>query len=74
MILGCVVWSLWFERNRLKFHNGVRDYDKLVYTIKLRVLTWAKELLGLHVKDTPGHHEPCCCSLYLSFDLVCIDV
>lgn len=50
MILGCVIWSLWFERNNIKFKNGVRDFEKLILTIKVRVIHWAKEMLGLDIR------------------------
>lgn len=50
MVLGCVIWSLWFERNNIKFKNGVKDFGKLILTIKVRVVHWAKEILGLDIR------------------------
>jgi reverse transcriptase-like protein len=47
LIFGCVLWSIWYERNRIRFHAGTLDGDHLFYTLKIRVGTWAKELLGL---------------------------
>ncbi|CAO2835995.1 unnamed protein product [Amaranthus hypochondriacus] len=52
LILGCVIWSLWFERNKLKFDHGVCEAKKLVDTIKIRVGVWATELLGLEASQT----------------------
>lgn len=43
LILGCVIWSLWFLRNKVKF--GV-DMKQFFSTLKIRVEIWAKELLG----------------------------
>lgn len=49
LILGCALWSLWFERNKIKFQHGTPDVDYLFYTLKIRVGIWAKELLGLEI-------------------------
>lgn len=46
LILGCVLWSLWFERNKIIFNNGVPEADYLFHTLKIMVGVWAKELLG----------------------------
>jgi reverse transcriptase-like protein len=49
LILCCVIWSFWFERNKVKFESGSPDADKLFLTVKIRVGVWAKELLGLNL-------------------------
>src|SRR5688572_24177079 len=53
LIMGCVIWSLWFERNKIKFENGSCDPENLVNTVKARVRVLAKELLGLEL--APNH-------------------
>lgn len=47
--MGCVLWSIWYERNTIKFNNGSLDVEHLFYTLKIRVGIWAKELLGLDI-------------------------
>lgn len=54
LVLGCVIWSIWFDRNRIKFQNGVRDMGKLLHTIKVHVGVWAKELLGMDIPALPA--------------------
>lgn len=49
LILGCVLWSLWLERNKIKFENGNCDAGRFIFTLKLRVAMWARELLGLDI-------------------------
>ena len=47
LIMGCVLWSIWFERNKVKFEGRAQDFGLSVYTLKIRIHAWAKELLGL---------------------------
>lgn len=47
LVLGCVIWSLWFERNKVKFNNGRPDADHLFYALKIRISIWVREILGL---------------------------
>lgn len=47
LILGCVICSLWFERNKVKFENRPCEAHKLIYTLKTRIALWARELLGM---------------------------
>ena len=46
LILGCGIWSLWYERNKIKFEMGSPEFNKFVYSLKIRVRIWAKEMLG----------------------------
>lgn len=46
LILGCVIWSLWFLRNNVKFESGSVDLNNFFTTLKIRVGVWAEELLG----------------------------
>lgn len=47
LILGCVIWSLWFERNKVKFDRGVPNVNNMCYNLRIRVGIWAREMLGL---------------------------
>ena len=46
LILGCVIWSLWYERNKTKFEMSSPEFHNFVHTLKIRVGIWAKEILG----------------------------
>ena len=46
LILGCGIWSLWYERNKIKFDMGSPELNTFVYSLKIRVGIWAKEMLG----------------------------
>ena len=45
LILGCVIWSLWYERNRIKFEGKSPNQQKFVGSLKIRLGIWAKEML-----------------------------
>ena len=47
LILGCVIWSLWRERNKIRFENGSPNINNFVYSLKVRIGIWTKEMLGL---------------------------
>ena len=49
LCLGCVVWSIWFERNKVKFEDRSPDLGLSIYALKIRIHTWAKELLGMAI-------------------------
>lgn len=49
LILGCVIWSLWFERNKTKFKMHTPVFNHFVYSLKIRIGAWTQELLGLKV-------------------------
>ena len=53
LVLGCVIWSLWYERNKVKFEGCVLDLQKLLSTLKTRVGVWAKEIFGCN--DCSSH-------------------
>lgn len=55
LILGCVIWSLWYERNKIKFNNGEPNGDLLFYTLRIRISIWAKELLGVDLASGVGY-------------------
>ena len=46
LILGCLIWSLWFERNRIKFENASPNINNFVRLTKIRIGIWAKEIGG----------------------------
>lgn len=49
LALGCVLWSLWFERNKIKFEDKTPDVAYFLYSLKIRFTLWGKELLGLEM-------------------------
>ena len=55
LALGCAIWSLWYERNKVKFEGGggVPDLQKFLYILKIRVGMWAKEIFGYN--DCSSH-------------------
>lgn len=46
LIGGCVIWLLWYERNKVKFEMRPPALHIFIYNLKLRVGLWARELLG----------------------------
>ena len=46
LTLGCVLWSLWYERNQIKFESKVPNQQNFVVSLKIRIGLWAKEILG----------------------------
>ena len=46
LILGCVIWSLWYERNRIKFDEASPNINNFVHSLKIRIGIWAKEMGG----------------------------
>lgn len=44
MVFVCVLWSIWFERNAVKFEGKVADVRRFLFSLRLRVGFWAKEL------------------------------
>lgn len=55
LILACTIWSLWFQRNQIKFEGGSIELSKFLYTLKIRISTWAEELLGYKGDDADTH-------------------
>lgn len=49
LTMGCVIWSIWFERNRIKFDLGTCKPQTIVDSLKIRIGVWAKELLEIDV-------------------------
>lgn len=47
LVMGCVIWSIWFERNKVKFENYDPNLQKFIFMLKVRIGVWAKELMGL---------------------------
>ena len=45
--LGCVIWSLWYERNKILFENKIPHLQSFVMSLKFRIGTWAKEMFGV---------------------------
>lgn len=50
---GCVVWSLWFERNSVVFEQKVPDFHRFLCSLKFRLRVWGKELLGHNFVSSP---------------------
>ncbi|XP_057545956.1 uncharacterized protein LOC130824951 [Amaranthus tricolor] len=48
--LGCVIWSLWYERNKIKFEEKIPNFHNFIMSLRSRIGLWAKEMLG-----TPGY-------------------
>lgn len=46
LCLCCVIWSLWFERNRVIFESVSPDLDAFFYSLIIVIGVWAKEHLG----------------------------
>lgn len=44
--LCCVIWSLWYERNKVKFGSIIPDLESFAHSLKIIIGVWAKELLG----------------------------
>ena len=62
LILGCVTWSLWFERNHIKFERKIPNLNNFVLSLKIRIGIWAKEMLGYsvpHYSIYPYDHIDC---------------
>ena len=46
LTLGCVTWSLWYERNQVKFEMKTPNLQIFVLSLKIRIGIWAKEMMG----------------------------
>lgn len=46
LILGCVLWSIWYARNKAKFEDNHHDFHRFVYSLKTRIHVWAKQLVA----------------------------
>ena len=46
LTLGCVFWSLWYERNQIKFKRKTPNLHNFVLSLKIRIGIWAKEMMG----------------------------
>ena len=46
LILGCVFWSLWYERNQIKFERKAPNLQNFVLSLKIRIGIWTREMLG----------------------------
>lgn len=46
LVMGCIIWSIWYERNKVKFEDHEPKLQKLVFLLKVRIGVWTKELLG----------------------------
>lgn len=42
----CVIWSIWMERNRVKFESCIHDINKTTHSVVIRIGNRAKELLS----------------------------
>ena len=46
LTLGCVTWSLWYERNQIKFERKVPNLQNFIMSLNIRIGIWAKEMMG----------------------------
>lgn len=46
LFLGCVLWSLWYQRNRVKFEASTPNFYNTIYNLKSRITIRVKDLLG----------------------------
>ena len=44
--LGCVIWSLWYERNKIKFEAKRPNFQNFIMSLKSRIGIWTKEMMG----------------------------
>ena len=54
LVLGCVIWSIWYERNKIKFERRPTNLHRFQYSLKIKIGIWAKEILGLTVLPPHG--------------------
>ena len=54
LVFGCVIWSIWYERNKVRFETRPINMHRFVYSLKIRIGVWAKEYLGLTVLPPHG--------------------
>lgn len=47
LLIGCVVWSIWYERNEIKFQGKSPNLHQMVASLKCRVGGWVKEYMGV---------------------------
>ena len=57
LVLGCVIWSIWYERNKIKFERRPTNQNNFEYSLNIRIGIWAKEILGLTVMPTHGVYD-----------------
>ena len=46
LTLGCVIWSIWYEKNQIKFNQRSPYLPSFVHSLKIRIGIWAREILG----------------------------
>ena len=46
LVLGCTILSIWYMRNKVKFEMVNPEQRKVIYSLKIRIGLWAKEILG----------------------------
>ena len=44
--LGCIIWSLWYERNKIKFEAKQPNFQNFIMSLKSRIGLWTKEMMG----------------------------
>ena len=57
LILGCTIWSLWYTRNKAKFEFIPPDQGKVSYSLKIRIIMWAKEMVNHGALSTLQRNE-----------------
>ncbi|XP_057538031.1 uncharacterized protein LOC130815560 [Amaranthus tricolor] len=46
LMFGCIIWSLWYERNLIKFERKIPNLQNFVSSLRIRIGIWAKEMMG----------------------------
>ena len=57
LILACTIWSLWYTRNKAKFELIPPEQGKVSFSLKIRIMMLAKEMLIQDARSTVQRNE-----------------